>query len=114
MSKYQLRSELEQVLYNEMCSTCRSAKKCHEECETCEEYEEELEKELNKHMVNEYTDKEGNKYKYFKVEDLCGEMVCMNCPHYNKCSKNNEQDSCEDYMNKLAEPKKELKENERV
>jgi len=59
--------------------------------------------------VKEYIDKEGYTYKYFNVEDLCGEMVCMNCPHYNKCSNNNEQDSCEDYMNKLGELEKELK-----
>lgn len=92
--------------YFEMCRYCPKAKQCHEECETCDDYEEQVKKQLD-NSKKEYTDKEGYTYKYFNVEDLCGEMVCMNCPHYNKCSKNNEQDSCEDYMEKLEELKKE-------
>ena len=30
--------DYEQWLYSSMCSTCPYAKKCHEECDCCEEY----------------------------------------------------------------------------
>lgn len=43
-----LRDKIEQDLYCEMCRCCPRAKKCHEECENCEEYETELEKQLKK------------------------------------------------------------------
>ena len=35
-------------LYYSMCRDCPNAKECHDSCESCEEYEEELEKELKK------------------------------------------------------------------
>ena len=31
-----------QLVYQKMCSGCTSERKCHEECETCDEYEQEL------------------------------------------------------------------------
>lgn len=34
---------IEEIIYARMCKSCPNAKKCHEECETCEEYEEEVE-----------------------------------------------------------------------
>lgn len=33
-----------QELYERLCSGCPSARVCHETCENCEEYEEELQK----------------------------------------------------------------------
>ena len=36
--------DLAMELYWHMCRECPNARKCHEECETCDEYEEELEK----------------------------------------------------------------------
>jgi hypothetical protein len=33
---------IEQLVYSKMCCGCPSEKFCHEECETCEEYEQEL------------------------------------------------------------------------
>lgn len=43
-----LRDKIEQDLYCETCRCCPRAKQCHEECENCEEYETELEKQLKK------------------------------------------------------------------
>ena len=37
-------NDIEWELYKEMCNCCFNAKKCHEECENCEEYENELER----------------------------------------------------------------------
>ena len=34
--------DLAYQLYRLMCSECPNARKCHEECETCEEYNEEM------------------------------------------------------------------------
>ena len=31
--------DIEMTLYTEMCRACPNARKCHEECETCEEFE---------------------------------------------------------------------------
>ena len=38
-------------LYRLMCSECPNARKCHEECGSCEEYEEELER-LERELEN--------------------------------------------------------------
>ena len=38
-----MEEDIEYKLYKMMCSDCPNAKKCHEECDTCEEYDEELE-----------------------------------------------------------------------
>lgn len=38
-----------QELYERFCVGCPSAKKCHETCENCEEFEEELQKIKEKH-----------------------------------------------------------------
>ena len=35
--------KLEDKLYSLMCWNCPNAKKCHDECETCEEFDKELE-----------------------------------------------------------------------
>lgn len=37
-----MNEDLEYQLYRLMCGSCPNAKKCHEECETCEEYDDEL------------------------------------------------------------------------
>ena len=65
--------------------------------------------------IKEYTDKEGYIYKYSSIEDLCEQIVCggSNCRYHPRCLEQKEEDSCEDYMNKLEELEKELKENER-
>jgi hypothetical protein len=39
--------DIEEHVYNRMCSGCERARYCHEECETCEEYDEAIE-ELEK------------------------------------------------------------------
>ena len=38
--------ELEQAIYQRLCSHCPNAKYCHEECENCDEYEQTLAREL--------------------------------------------------------------------
>lgn len=38
--------ELEQAIYQKLCSHCPNAKYCHEECENCDEYNETLERAL--------------------------------------------------------------------
>ena len=42
--------EIEHKVYKKMCLDCMYAKKCHEECETCEEFDEMVEME-KKHNV---------------------------------------------------------------
>ena len=37
---------IEQMIYSKMCCGCLKEKYCHEECETCEEYEQALERAL--------------------------------------------------------------------
>lgn len=39
-----MKEDLEYELYKRMCGSCPNAKRCHEECENCDEYEEELER----------------------------------------------------------------------
>ena len=39
------RYQLEQQVYNTMCSSCPNAKQCHDDCVTCDEYEEAMENE---------------------------------------------------------------------
>ena len=34
------RERIEMEIYHRMCGSCQNAKHCHEECETCEEYDE--------------------------------------------------------------------------
>lgn len=58
-------------------------------------------------MAKGYTDKEGYVYSYSNIEDLCTQIMCCNCPLYGACAMKGEQDSCEDYMDKLKELKKE-------
>ena len=36
------KNEIEMKIYSRMCGSCPNAKMCHEECETCEEYDEVL------------------------------------------------------------------------
>lgn len=36
--------DLEYQLYKAMCSSCPNARKCHEECEPCDEFQDELER----------------------------------------------------------------------
>lgn len=50
--------DIEQKLYAKMCSNCPSAKKCHEQCENCEEYENELKKALGHKRANQLTHQE--------------------------------------------------------
>lgn len=38
--------EIEQAIYQKLCSHCPNAKYCHEECENCKEYDEALERAL--------------------------------------------------------------------
>lgn len=33
------RDKIEMEIYHRMCGSCPNAKWCHEECETCEEYD---------------------------------------------------------------------------
>lgn len=37
-----MNEDLEYQLYKRLCSHCPNAKQCHEECETCETFDEEL------------------------------------------------------------------------
>ena len=39
--------QLEDKLYWVMCRNCPNARKCHEECETCEEFDKELDRLVN-------------------------------------------------------------------
>ena len=39
----------EQIVYERMCASCPNSKYCHEECETCENFDNEVEKERKKH-----------------------------------------------------------------
>ena len=41
-SKSQLQEILETLVYEKMCSNCPSAKKCHEQCDFCDDYYDEL------------------------------------------------------------------------
>lgn len=38
------RERLEQIAYEKMCFACPNAKKCHEECENCDDFENEVER----------------------------------------------------------------------
>lgn len=38
------RERLEQIAYEKMCFACPNAKKCHEECEFCDDFENEVER----------------------------------------------------------------------
>lgn len=44
----ELREMIEDNLHWEMCRCCPNAKKCHEECDNCDDYEDKLEKQLRK------------------------------------------------------------------
>lgn len=37
--------DIEYLVYQRMCKYCKNARQCHDECETCEEYDKEV-KEL--------------------------------------------------------------------
>ena len=39
---FSIKQLLESKVYKQMCSNCPNAKKCHEECITCEEYDNKL------------------------------------------------------------------------
>lgn len=39
--------DLELKVYNKLCCGCLNEKRCHDECENCDKYYEELDKELN-------------------------------------------------------------------
>ena len=39
-----MEEDLEMKIYQMLCSNCPNARKCHEQCETCEEYDEEIRK----------------------------------------------------------------------
>ena len=39
-----MEEDIEMMVYRLMCSDCPNARRCHEECENCEEYEEEVER----------------------------------------------------------------------
>ena len=53
----------------------------------------------------EYIDNKGYKHKYANVEMLAGLMTCSECPLYSKCALKGEQDSCDEYNEKLQELK---------
>ena len=38
------RLSIEEIVYDKMCMSCPSAKSCHEECESCDEFYEEVER----------------------------------------------------------------------
>ena len=47
MSKYEdfkKRLSIEEIVYDKMCMSCPNAKKCHEKCESCDEFYEEVER----------------------------------------------------------------------
>ena len=48
-----LREAIADNLYWEMCRNCPNAKRCHEDCEECDEYAKELYKQLKACKVNE-------------------------------------------------------------
>ena len=43
-----IENKVREIVYKKMCSCCPYAKQCHDECEECDEFNEELEKELEK------------------------------------------------------------------
>lgn len=50
MSEYEnfkKRERLEQVVYEKMCFACPNARKCHENCEFCDDFENEVERLVN-------------------------------------------------------------------
>ena len=47
MSEYEnfkKRLSIEEIVYDKMCMYCPNAKKCHEECESCDEFYEEVDR----------------------------------------------------------------------
>lgn len=40
--------DIEYIVYQKLCSNCPNAKQCHEECETCEEYDKEISESYGK------------------------------------------------------------------
>ena len=41
---FKKRLSVEEIVYDKMCMRCPNAKKCHEECESCDEFYEEVER----------------------------------------------------------------------
>lgn len=41
---FKKRLKIEQIVYDKMCFACPNAKKCHEECEFCDDFENEVER----------------------------------------------------------------------
>lgn len=44
-----IENKVREIVYKRMCSCCPYAKQCHDDCEECDEFNEELEKEMNKY-----------------------------------------------------------------
>ena len=42
-----MNEDLEYQVYKRLCSHCPNQKRCHDECETCEQYDQELKGEQN-------------------------------------------------------------------
>ena len=42
-------NQCRETVYRNMCRCCPNAKHCHDYCEECDEFNEELEKEMNKY-----------------------------------------------------------------
>lgn len=47
------RDEIEQSVYKCLCSCCPRAKQCHDDCVTCEEFDDVLSKALKKAGIND-------------------------------------------------------------
>lgn len=43
-----MNEKIEFEVYKKMCSSCPNAKKCHEECEYCDEFVDEYERQARK------------------------------------------------------------------
>ena len=119
-----IRETIHDNLYWEMCRCCPRAKHCHEECEECDDFTNELYKQYKAHNVNEdyeeviedelppnwksYKDENGGLHFYTSIEMLCKQLTCNNCPNWAaKCNRYKELDSCIHYLKTLRGLKKE-------
>ena len=122
-TKEKLREQIHDTLYWEMCRDCPRAKYCHEECEECDDFVNELYRQYKKYGVNEdyeepeeeelpsgwksYKDNKGRLYFYKTIDMLCEMISCKisDCPNWAKCTRNKEQNSCNEYNKTLKELK---------
>ena len=49
MNKEKLYEEIKWNVYKEMCCGCPNAKRCHDECEECDDYYENVNKECKRY-----------------------------------------------------------------